>query len=108
MKDKPEVVFAVYRPKKGKAKVLEGLARKHSPLLRRLGLITRRPTILVRAKDGTLFEVFEWKSAKSARLAHEHPAVAKVWETMGTHGQFLPLKDLSEAACPFAHFSPLA
>ena len=107
MKRKTEVVFALYRPKKGKAKLLEALARKHSPLLRRLGLITRRPTVLVRAKDGTLIEVFEWKSGQSVQSAHHHPAVARIWETMGMYGLFLPLKALPEAGSPFPHFSPL-
>lgn len=104
---KPEVVFAVYRPRPGKGKALEKLVARHVPLLRKLKLATDRPAVVVRAGDGTLVEVFEWRSGKSADAAHEHPAVAEIWEGMGRIAEFSTLASLPEAARPFPHFRPL-
>lgn len=103
----PEVVFAVYRPNQGKREELLKLVQKHVPTLRRLGLATDRPEILVSAIDGTFIEVFEWKSNEAARMAHEHPEVAKIWEAMGAIGSFLPLAEVSETKKAFCHFTPV-
>lgn len=101
-----EIVFAAYRPHPGKSEALTPLVREHLPTLRKLGLATDREGMLVRAKDGTWIEVFEWSSAEAARNAHEHPAVARIWEAMGKVCDFVSLASLEEAAKPFAHFAP--
>ena len=90
----------------GKDAELRQLIGEHLPVLRRLELVTERPTLLLRAKDGTYIEVFEWRSAESARVAHEHPEVARVWEAMGQIADFLSLDALAEAKEPFCHFEP--
>ena len=105
---KPEVVFALYRPHPGKDAELRRLIAQHLPVLRRLQLATDRPAILVRAKDGTYIEVFEWRNEESAKLAHEHPEVARVWEAMGQVADFPALDSLEEAKQPFSHFEPAA
>jgi len=105
---KPEVVFALYRPHAGKDAELRRLIAQHLPVLRKLELVTDRPPILVRAQDGTYIEVFEWRSEESARLAHEHPEVAKVWEAMGEIADFPALDSLVEAKERFSHFKPIA
>jgi len=105
---KPEVVFALYRPHPGKDAELRRLIAQHLPVLRRLELATDRPAILVRAKDGTYIEVFEWRNEESAKLAHEHPEVARVWEAMGQVADFPALDSLEEAKQPFSHFEPAA
>ena len=105
---KPEVVFALYRPHPGKDAELRRLIAQHLPVLRRLELATDRPAILVRAKDGTYIEVFEWRNQESAKLAHEHPEVARVWEAMGQVADFPALDSLEEAKQPFSHFEPAA
>jgi hypothetical protein len=104
---KPEVVFALYRPHAGKDAELRRLIAQHLPVLRRLELVTDRPALLVRAKDGTYVEVFEWRSEESARLAHEHPEVASVWEAMGAVADFPALDSLAEAKERFSHFEPV-
>jgi hypothetical protein len=104
---KPEVVFALYRPHAGKDAELRRLISKHLPVLRKLELVTDRPAILVRAKDGTYIEVFEWRTEESAKLAHEHPEVAKVWEAMGEVADFPALESLEEAKERFSHFEPV-
>ena len=104
---KTEIVFAAYRPKAGNEKEFESLLNKHVPTLRELGLATERAPIIVRAKDGTFIEVFEWHSAEAAQKAHEHPVVAKIWEQMGQIGEFAALNSLEEATKPFPHFKPI-
>lgn len=104
---KPEIVFALYRPHAGRDAELRHLIAQHLPVLRRLELVTDRPAILVRARDGTYVEVFEWRTEESARLAHEHPEVAKVWEAMGAVADFPTLDSLGEAKERFSHFEPV-
>lgn len=104
---KPEIVFALYRPHAGRDAELRRLIAQHLPVLRRLELVTDRPAILVRARDGTYVEVFEWRTEESARLAHEHPEVAKVWEAMGAVADFPTLDSLGEAKERFSHFEPV-
>ena len=104
---KPEVVFALYRPRPGQDAELLRLIAQHLPVLRRLELVTDRPALLVRAKDGTYVEVFEWRTAESATLAHQHPEVAKVWEAMGEIADFPTLDSLAEAKERFSHFEPV-
>lgn len=103
-----QVVFALYRPHPGKDAELRRLIAQHLPVLRRLELATERPAILVRAKDGTYIEVFEWRTEESAKLAHEHPEVARVWEAMDQVAEFPALESLEEAKERFSHFEPIA
>jgi hypothetical protein len=76
-------------------------------MLRRLELITDRPVVLVKSKNGTYIEVFEWSTADSARQAHEHPEVAKVWEAMGKIADLPNLDSLEEVKARFPHFEPV-
>ena len=103
----PELVIATYRPHEGKDKEMLRLIQQHIPTLRKLDLITDRPAILARSKDGTYLEIFEWASKEAATNAHTHPAVAQVWEAMGTIGDFPPLKDIEECGVRFPHFTPV-
>lgn len=99
------VVIATYRPKAGRAQELEALVKVHLPLLRSLGLATERFGFILRSRvDGTLLEIFEWKSAEAAQLAHQQPAVAQVWTKMEELGEFSTLHSLEEGQRPFPHF----
>src|SRR3989338_7486542 len=102
---KSEIVFAVYKPHDGKKAELEKLAKTHLPTLKRLGLVTDRPGVLALSTDGSIIEVFEWKSKEAIGLAHEHPEVANVWEAMGKVCSFGTLSELPEGKDPFAHFT---
>ena len=101
---KPMVVVAMYRPKDGKLVELETLVKKHFPTLKEYGLTTNRDPYIGRAGDGTLLEVFEWISEDAAQKAHDHPAVAKIWEAMAVVCDFGKLEQLAEAKKPFPHF----
>lgn len=104
---KPEIVFALYHPHEGRDGELEALLGEHLPVLRRLELVTDRPSILVKAKNRTYIEIFEWRSKEAAGVAHEHPEVARVWEAMGRIADFPGLDSLEEAAGKFPHFEPV-
>ncbi len=105
--DEPIVAFALYKPKPGKANELEALVAKHIPTLRSLELVTDRTPVLVRSTDGTLIEVFEWKSGSAIGRAHQHPKLAQVWEAMGAIAEFPPLSALPEANGRFPGFAPV-
>lgn len=101
---KPQLVMAMYRPKAGQLPQLEALVHKHYPTLKEYGLTTAQAPYLGRSEDGTLIEVFEWISADAARSAHDHPAIAKIWEAMAMVCDFGQLAQLPEAKRPFPHF----
>jgi hypothetical protein len=103
-----EVVLALYRPHAGKDAELRQLIAQHVPTLRRLELITDRPAVLVKSKNGTYIEIFEWRSSDATRLAHEHPEVAKIWEAMGMVCDLPTLDSLEETTQRFAHFEPVS
>jgi hypothetical protein len=101
---KPVVVVAMYRPKEGKVKDLETLIQRHFPTLKEYGLTTDKEPFIGRSGDGTYVEVFEWISAEAAQKAHDHPAVAKIWEAMAVVCDFGKLEQLPEAKKVFPSF----
>ena len=102
---KPELVIALYRPKAGKEKKLDELVAKHFPTLKEYGLTSGREPFIGRSEDGTILEIFEWKDIASSKKAHDHPAVAKIWEAMAMVCEFGRLDQLPEAKNMFPHFS---
>ena len=105
--DGPKIFIAVYRPNPGKDDEFRMLLKGHGPLLRRLGLITERPTIIMQAGDGAYIEVKEWGAGSSAKAAHENAEVAALWDAMGKIAEFPGLVGLEEAKEMFAHFTPV-
>jgi hypothetical protein len=105
---KPVIVIVAYRPRPGKEALLLELTRRHLPVLRAEGLATDRPSLAMRAADGTIVEVFEWKSQAAIDSAHGNPAVAKMWERYAEACEYVPLKSLKEAGDLFAGFEPIA
>jgi hypothetical protein len=101
---KPQVVIAVYRPKPGKISALDALIQRHFPTLERYGLTSSQKPYIGRTDDGMIVEIFEWASAEAARKAHDHPAVAKIWEAMAVVSEFGTLQHLPNASKPFPHF----
>ena len=105
--DGPKIFIAVYRPNPGKDAEFRALLKQHGPLLRRLGLITDRPAVIMQAGDGAYIEVTEWAATASARAAHGNPEVAALWDKMGKIADFPGLIGLAEAKEMFAHFEPV-
>ena len=102
-----DVVIVAYRPEPGCEAALLDLARDHVPHLRRLGLATARPSLVLQAQDGVLVEVFEWKPG-AMDAAHAHPEVLALWERYAAVCDHVPLATLAEATALFARFAPIA
>ena len=99
--------IACYRPKEGKQEDLFVLTREHVPILRKEGLVTERPACAMRAKDGTIIEVFEWKSNEAIDAAHTNPEVIKLWKRYEAACDYVSLSTLAEAQELFAGFEPI-
>ena len=101
------IAIVGYRPKPGKADQLQHLMQSHVPILRQQGLATERESIVMRAQDGTLVEVFEWVSSEAIQAAHGNEAVAQMWQDYQAVCDYVPIGSLSEAAELFSEFEAL-
>jgi quinol monooxygenase YgiN len=102
------IVIVAYRPKPGKEKETLELVRSRVPTLRREGLVTDRAPAIMRARDGTIIEVSEWKSHEAIDAAHKNPIVLAMWNEFFAICDCVPLKTLFEAEEMFAGFEPIA
>lgn len=101
------ICICAFRPKPGKEKELLGVVRDHLPVLRSQKLVTDRTPVQMRAKDGTIIEVFEWKSEAAVDEAHRNPEVGKLWARYEACSQYISLRDVSGTDKPFPHFEPV-
>lgn len=98
------MVIAAYRPRPGdEARLLE-LAKEHHPILRQQDLVAERRPYAMRANDGTIIEVFEWKSQAAIDEAHANPEVLKMWERYSPVCEFVPMVSVNECRAMFAMF----
>jgi quinol monooxygenase YgiN len=102
------IVIVAYRPKPGKEKELLELVRNRVPTLRKENLVTNRVPIIMRARDGTLIEVSEWKSKEAIDAAHKNLNVLAMWNKFFALCDCVPLDTLAEANEMFAGFEPVA
>ena len=100
-------VIVGYRPKRGKEAELLEVVRSRVPTLAREGLVTARVPVIMRAKDGTIIEVSEWKSHEAIDAAHKNPNVLALWERFGAVCDCVPLNAIAEAETMFAQFEPI-
>lgn len=98
------IVIVGYKPHKGQEEKLQALLNIHVPLLRAEGLATDRAPILASAKDGTMIEIFGWKSKQAIEAAHFNPAVQKLWEDFAEICQYIPISESEEAQQLFSEF----
>jgi hypothetical protein len=101
------IAIACYRPHSGNERKLLSAVRKNTALLHSLGLITDRPPVIMRSEDGTLLEVFEWKSRTAKVKAHKAPEVMKLWTLMIELGKNVKLSSVQETKEVFANFKAL-
>lgn len=100
------MVIVAYRAKPGRDAELLQLTRDHVPLLRRLGLATERPALIMRGQAGVLVEVFEWAEGGIA-AAHGDAEVAAMWARYAEVCDYVPLAEIVEATDRFAEFEPV-
>jgi hypothetical protein len=101
------IVIACYRPHHGKEQELLAETRQHVDILRGEGLVTDREPIIGQAPDGTIVEVFEWKSQHAIDQAHENPVVLDMWARYAACCDYVPIAEVPGAADLFSPFLPL-
>jgi quinol monooxygenase YgiN len=102
------IVIVAYRPKSGHEKELLEIVRNRVPTLLKEGLVTGRAPVIMRAKDGTIIEVSEWKSHQAIEEAHRNPRVLAMWDKFFAVCDCVPLNTLAEAETMFAGFEPIS
>jgi len=101
------MVIACYRPKPGKEDDLHALMKTHLPMLRAEGLVDDGPSLCGCAKDGTVVEVFAWKSQDAIDAAHKNPSVLAMWDKYAKLCEFAPIADVAEAKELFSPLTPI-
>ena len=101
------VSVACYKPRPGCEDALLQMVRNHLPPLRAEGLVTDRVPIVMRAKDGTIVEVFEWVSQDAIDRAHKNPVVLDLWKRFEAVCWYETPSNLREFQNMFSPFEPL-
>jgi quinol monooxygenase YgiN len=101
------VVIACYKPRPGQEAALLELVANHMPPLRAEGLVTDRLPIVMRCKDGTVVEVFEWVSQEAIAGAHKNPAVLDLWKKFEAVCWYEMPANIPEFQNMFSHFDPV-
>ena len=101
------ISVACYKPKPGCEEKLLELVRNHLAPLRAQGLVTERASIVMRAADGTIVEVFEWVSQEAIAGAHKHPVVLDLWKRFEAVCSYETPSNLAEFQNMFAHFEAI-
>ena len=101
------ISVACYKPKPGCEAALAELVREHLPPLRAQGLVTDRISIVMRAADGTIVEIFEWVSQQAIAGAHTNPAVQALWKRFEAVCSYEAPSNIAEFQNMFAHFEAL-
>jgi hypothetical protein len=102
-----QFVIVAYRPREGKEAQLLKLVREHVPILRGEGLATNRKPLVMRAEDGTILEIFEWKSPEAIDQAHTNETVMAMWDRFNEVCEIENLANLRECQQPFSPFEPI-
>ena len=97
-------VIVAYTPKPGRSEQLLAVVKKHMRVLLEQKLVSARPAQVMRAADGTIVEVFEWRSAEAIEQAHTNPAVLALWKEFEASCTYTPLAKLAESQQMFAEF----
>jgi len=102
------IVIVAYKPKPGRDSGLLQAVAKHLEVLGKEGLVTDRPAYVMGAADGTILEVFEWRSADAIQAAHANPAVQALWAEFAAVCDYVPLSSLAETHQMFAEFNAVS
>lgn len=108
-KSYPGSILAIYayRPKPENDGDLLAIVKEHVPILRGVGLATKRTPHIMKAGDGTIVEVFEWVSSKAIEEAHKNPVVLEMWNKFNDSSDPVNLADLDESKHPYSDFQPI-
>jgi hypothetical protein len=95
---------ACYKPKPGCEAALLELVRGHLSPLRAQGLVTDRASIVMRAADATIIEIFEWVSQEAIAGAHANAVVLDLWKRFEAVCSYETPSNIAEFQNMFAHF----
>lgn len=102
-----QFVMVAYTPKPEREPQLVAAARAQLQLLTRLQVLGDRPPALMRAADGTLVAVLEWRSAKALLRAQSNDEIRQLSATIAESCQRRPLASLAECQKLFAEFDSI-
>lgn len=102
-----KIVFVGYKPFAGKETELAALLEIHWQTLKIEKLVTERKPVIVKAEDGTMIEVFGWKSKEAIELAHTNKIVQDMWNEFSKVCEYIPVSQVSEMNDLFSEFTPL-
>lgn len=105
--DQGRIVIVAYRAIEGKQEILIDLLQDHVSILRKQGFATDRSQVLMHSKDGTIIEIFEWRSKEAIEEAHFDPTIQTLWEKFAQICEYRPISEIEEAAHLFSEFTPL-
>ena len=97
-------VIVAFKPKPDKRRELAAIVAKHLHVLRAENLVTDKAPYVMHAANGTVVEVFEWRSAEAIAEAHSNRAVQALWGEFADVCDYVPLASLDEAQQMFAEF----
>lgn len=101
------MVVACYKPKPDQAPALLDLMKTHLPVLRAEGLVDDGPSMCGRANDGTVVEIFCWKSQEAIDKAHENPKVQAMWNDYAKVCDYVAIADVEGAKGLFTALTPV-
>jgi hypothetical protein len=101
------IVIVAYRPKPGKKDALITLARSHWSVLDGQGLVSDRKPIISKAEDGSVVEVFGWKSEDAINQAHTNEVVQQLWTEFAEVCDYIPVGDVKEGSQLFTELTPI-
>jgi hypothetical protein len=69
-----------------------------------ISVVFESQACVMRAADGSIGEVFEWRSAEAIQQANSNPAIQALWAEFGAACDYTPLTKLAETHQTFAEF----
>jgi hypothetical protein len=102
------IVLVTYRPLPGKEQLLISLLKKHLDVLGSQDLVTDRKPIVMKASDGSIVEIFEWRSAKAIEAAHTNALVQALWGEFSKVCTYEKAIDVAEFHNLFSEFEPVS
>lgn len=101
------ITIVGYKPFQGKEAELLKLMKTHWQKLDEENLVSKRKSIIMQSANGTIIEVFGWKSKEALELAHSNPMVQKMWEDYSKVCEYIPISNLEESSNLFSEFTPI-
>ncbi|MBV6478778.1 MAG: hypothetical protein HGGPFJEG_01535 [Ignavibacteria bacterium] len=101
------LVITCFKPNPGKESELLEVVRDHMPILKKEGLVTDRPCHVMKSKNGSIIEVFEWKSQQAIDDAHKNKNVLELWKRFENACEYKTLSSIEESNIMFPGFEPV-